>query len=163
MKTTTTWISCFLFRTTLFLKPLPILPLHVLFTIPFHSFIIHIHSFIHILLIISSFIHLIAVDDDDVSPRHKKQREKPDMSVFRDAVQDCLFHQPSNPNPNPNPKSITKPPSNDDIDKFSGLRIRLLTYLLTSLLQSQKIITYSTVYNHILLLFQEPMFIPCWI
>ncbi|XP_045803621.1 protein MCM10 homolog [Trifolium pratense] len=61
-------------------------------------------------------------DDDDhheVSPRHK-QREKPDMSVFRDAVQDCLHHQPSNPNP----KSITKPPFNDDIDKFSGLRIR---------------------------------------
>ncbi|KAK2392938.1 protein MCM10 protein [Trifolium repens] len=64
--------------------------------------------------------------DDDVSPRHNKQREKPDMSVFRDAVQDCLLHQPSNPNPNPNPnpKSITKPPSNGDIDKFSGLRIR---------------------------------------
>ncbi|GAU33635.1 hypothetical protein TSUD_310430, partial [Trifolium subterraneum] len=62
--------------------------------------------------------------DDDVSFTHK-QREKPDMSVFRDAVQDCLLHQPSNPNPKPNPKSITKPPFNhDDIDKFSGLRIR---------------------------------------
>ncbi|XP_024633574.1 protein MCM10 homolog isoform X1 [Medicago truncatula] len=59
------------------------------------------------------------VDDDAVSYKH---REKPDMSVFRDAVQDCLHSQPSNPNPNP--KSITKPLTDDpQLDKFSGLRI----------------------------------------
>ena len=56
-------------------------------------------------------------DDDAVSYKH---REKPDMSVFRDAVQDCLHSQPSNSNP----KSITKPLTDDpQLDKFSGLRI----------------------------------------
>jgi len=56
-------------------------------------------------------------DDDDVS---YKQRENPDMSVFRDAVQDCLHSQPSNPNPKLNPKPLTDDPQ---LDKFSGLRI----------------------------------------
>ncbi|XP_004500730.1 uncharacterized protein [Cicer arietinum] len=61
-------------------------------------------------------------DDDNVSPKHK-QREKPDMSVFKDAVQDCLHYQPSNPNPKPKPNS--KPLTDDaQLDKFSGLRIR---------------------------------------
>ena len=58
-------------------------------------------------------------DDGHGSPNH---REKPDMSVFRDAVQDCLHYDP------PKPKPKTKPLlTNDaDVEKFSGLRIRLL-------------------------------------
>ncbi|KAI5402301.1 hypothetical protein KIW84_050060 [Lathyrus oleraceus] len=57
--------------------------------------------------------------DDDVVP----QRERPDMSVFKDAVQDCLLDQPPNPNPKPKPynKSLGDDPQ---LDKFSGLRIR---------------------------------------
>ncbi|XP_050902388.1 SNF2 domain-containing protein ENL1 [Lathyrus oleraceus] len=61
--------------------------------------------------------------DDDVVPR----RERPDMSVFKDAVQDCLLDQPPNPNPNPNPKPKPYNKSLGDdpqLDKFSGLRIR---------------------------------------
>ncbi|XP_057726087.1 uncharacterized protein LOC130941552 isoform X1 [Arachis stenosperma] len=66
------------------------------------------------------------LSDDD---RH--DGEKPDMSVFRDAVQDCLQYEP-NPNPEPNPKPKSKPLlTNDaDVEKFSGLRIR--NQLLTS-------------------------------
>ncbi|XP_050881530.1 uncharacterized protein LOC127085026 isoform X6 [Lathyrus oleraceus] len=59
--------------------------------------------------------------DDDVVP----QRERPDMSVFKDAVQDCLLDQPPNPNPNPKPKPYNKSLGDDpQLDKFSGLRIR---------------------------------------
>ncbi|KAI5389407.1 hypothetical protein KIW84_074888 [Lathyrus oleraceus] len=59
--------------------------------------------------------------DDDVVPR----RERPDMSVFKDAVQDCLLDQPPNPNPNPKPKPSNKSLGDDpQLDKFSGLRIR---------------------------------------
>ncbi|TKY75500.1 MCM10-like protein [Spatholobus suberectus] len=51
---------------------------------------------------------------DDESP---KQREKPDMSVFKNAVQDCLPYDP--------PKPTNKPVTNDSqLEKFSGLRIR---------------------------------------
>ncbi|XP_058780915.1 uncharacterized protein LOC131655023 [Vicia villosa] len=62
-------------------------------------------------------------DDEDVVLR----RERPDMSVFKDAVQDCLLNQPPNPNPNLNPKPNNKSKSLGDdpqLDKFSGLRIR---------------------------------------
>ncbi|MED6186691.1 hypothetical protein PIB30_069184 [Stylosanthes scabra] len=66
------------------------------------------------------------LSDDD-----RDNGEKADMSVFRDAVQDCLQYQP-NPNPNSNPKSNTKPllHNDADVEKFSGLRIR--NQLLTS-------------------------------
>ncbi|KAL2346040.1 hypothetical protein Fmac_000040 [Flemingia macrophylla] len=54
-------------------------------------------------------------DDDSLI-----QREKPDMSVFKNAVQDCLPYVPPKL-----PKSTNKPDSNDSqLDKFSGLRIR---------------------------------------
>lgn len=51
------------------------------------------------------------------------------MSVFKDAVQDCLLDQPPNPNPNPNPKPKPYNKSLGDdpqLDKFSGLRIRFI-------------------------------------
>lgn len=54
-------------------------------------------------------------DDESI-----KQREKPDMSVFKNAVQDCLPY-----NPPKMPKPTNKPDSNDSqVEKFSGLRIR---------------------------------------
>lgn len=94
-----------------------------------HLFLFHSSSsssslyMISLLLTIHSTIAVDFDDDDDnVSPKHK-QREKPDMSVFKDAVQDCLHYQPSNPNPKPKPNS--KPLTDDaQLDKFSGLRIR---------------------------------------
>lgn len=60
--------------------------------------------------------------DSDGAPN---QRDKnPDMSVFRNAVQDCLLSH--SPEPKPKPKS--KPPATNakdsDVEKFSGLRIR---------------------------------------
>ncbi|XP_025668358.1 uncharacterized protein [Arachis hypogaea] len=66
------------------------------------------------------------LSDDD---RH--DGEKPDMSVFRDSVQDCLQYEP-NPNPEPSPKPKSKPLLTIDaeVEKFSGLRIR--NQLLTS-------------------------------
>ncbi|XP_027357091.1 protein MCM10 homolog [Abrus precatorius] len=53
---------------------------------------------------------------DDGSP---KPRENPDMSVFKNAVQDCLSYQP--PKPTTKPVPVT---NDSQVDKFSGLRIR---------------------------------------
>ncbi|ESW09341.1 hypothetical protein PHAVU_009G119500 [Phaseolus vulgaris] len=54
-------------------------------------------------------------DDDSLN-----QREKSDMSVFKNAVQDCLPYDPPKP-----PKPTNKPVTNDSqLEKFSGLRIR---------------------------------------
>ncbi|XP_061372405.1 uncharacterized protein LOC133314895 [Gastrolobium bilobum] len=60
------------------------------------------------------------LSDDDFP----NQREKTDMSVFRNAVEDCLPYEP--------PKSKKKPINTNDalLEKFSGLRIR--NQLLTS-------------------------------
>lgn len=52
-------------------------------------------------------------DDDDGSVM-------PDMSVFRDAVQDCLHHH----QPKPKPKNKPLINNDSDLDKYSGLRIR---------------------------------------
>ncbi|XP_048337306.2 uncharacterized protein LOC107427508 isoform X2 [Ziziphus jujuba] len=58
---------------------------------------------------------------DEESPR---RREKADMSVFKDAVQDCLDYEP-----NPVIEKAAKPnrhraPSDPEVERFSGLRIR---------------------------------------
>ena len=53
---------------------------------------------------------------DDGSPRRKRQT---DMSVFRNAVEDCLdFH------PEPVKKAPNLKKNEADVEKFSGLRIR---------------------------------------
>lgn len=53
---------------------------------------------------------------DDGSPK----RGHVDMSVFRDAVEDCIDYEPETCKKAPKPKS-----SNErNVEKFSGLRIR---------------------------------------
>ncbi|RDX74764.1 Protein MCM10-like protein, partial [Mucuna pruriens] len=56
------------------------------------------------------------LSDDESS----KQREKPDMSVFKNAVQDCLPYDP----PKVSKPSNTPVTNDSQLDKFSGLRIR---------------------------------------
>lgn len=57
-----------------------------------------------------------------------KRREQVDMSVFRDAVEDCLDYKPEPPkgSGNINRSSAAAEP---DVEKFSGLRIRWLRRL----------------------------------
>ncbi|KAL5561197.1 hypothetical protein UlMin_030944 [Ulmus minor] len=55
---------------------------------------------------------------DEGSPR---QRGQADMSVFRDAVLDCLDYEP---NPVEKIAKLTKASSESEIERFSGLRIR---------------------------------------
>ncbi|KAF5448981.1 hypothetical protein F2P56_029471 [Juglans regia] len=57
---------------------------------------------------------------DDGSPRRTGQA---DMSVFRDAVQDCLDYEPK-PVPKSGKLKSSKASSNAEVEKFSGLRIR---------------------------------------
>lgn len=60
------------------------------------------------------------LSDDVVSPR---QREQADLSVFRNAVQDCLDYEPK-----PVEKARKLNQSNNlneaNVEKYSGLRIR---------------------------------------
>lgn len=53
---------------------------------------------------------------DDGSPTRTRQS---DMSVFRNAVQDCLDFEPESVKKAPNLKK-----NETDVEKFSGLRIR---------------------------------------
>ncbi|KAG5033608.1 hypothetical protein JHK87_008518 [Glycine soja] len=57
-------------------------------------------------------------DDDELELPNQRERDKPDMSVFKSALQDCLPYDP--------PKPTNKPVINVDshLEKFSGLRIR---------------------------------------
>lgn len=57
-----------------------------------------------------------------------KRRGQTDMSVFRDAVQDCLDYDPEAANKAFKAKS--KKISNDttEVEKFSGLRIRYVKF-----------------------------------
>ncbi|KAF3434706.1 hypothetical protein FNV43_RR21791 [Rhamnella rubrinervis] len=57
---------------------------------------------------------------DEGSPR---RREQADMSVFRDAVQDCLDYEPT---PVIKPGKLNRPKASSDpeVERFSGLRIR---------------------------------------
>ncbi|EXB39306.1 Protein MCM10-like protein [Morus notabilis] len=61
-------------------------------------------------------------DDDDESPS-RRRAEQADMSVFRDAVLDCLDYQPSAAEISAKSKR-TKPTNEPLVEKFSGLRIR---------------------------------------
>ena len=63
---------------------------------------------------------------DDGSPR---QRGQGDLSVFKDAVKDCLDKGPKLNEKAP--KSNQSKNRNDDtLEKYSGLRIRLLLYIM---------------------------------
>ncbi|KAL2654357.1 hypothetical protein AAZV13_04G003400 [Glycine max] len=61
-------------------------------------------------------------DDDELELPNQRERDKPDMSVFKSALQDCLPYDP--------PKPTNKPVINVDshLEKFSGLRIRFLSF-----------------------------------
>ncbi|XP_057436687.1 uncharacterized protein LOC130729076 [Lotus japonicus] len=60
--------------------------------------------------------------DSDGAPN---QRDKnPDMSVFRNAVQDCLLSHSPEPKPKPKSKLPATHAKDSDVEKFSGLRIR---------------------------------------
>lgn len=89
-------------------------PGSITITITCNSFL-YAFSFLCSLLIIMSIIAGYLSDDDSLN-----QREKSDMSVFKNAVQDCLPYDPPKP-----PKPTNKPVTNDSqLEKFSGLRIR---------------------------------------
>lgn len=55
-------------------------------------------------------------DEEEESP--KRRRGQADLSDFRSVVQDCIDYDPK-----PLPKTTNKPKC--DIEKFSGLRLRL--------------------------------------
>jgi len=77
--------------------------------------VLYAFSFLSSLLIIMSLIAGYLSDDESIN-----QRDKPDMSVFKSAVQDCLPYDPPQA-----PKPTKKPVTNDSQpEKFSGLRIR---------------------------------------
>lgn len=73
--------------------------------------------------------HFAGYLSDEGSPRG---REPTDMSVFRDAVQDCLDYEHT---PVVKPGKLNRPKASNDpeVERFSGLRIRYIScFFLTS-------------------------------
>ncbi|TKY58009.1 hypothetical protein E2542_SST15064 [Spatholobus suberectus] len=70
--------------------------------------------------------HFYVIEGYLYNTESPKQREKPDMSIFKNAVQDCLSYDPPKVH-KPSNKIVT---NNSEIEKFSSLRIR--NQLLTS-------------------------------
>lgn len=75
-----------------------------------------------------SLFYLLRFPDycsDEGSPTRKGN---PDMSVFKEAVLDCLDYKP-NPVEKTSKLNRTKPSNEDGVERFSGLRIRYIFVL----------------------------------
>ncbi|KAJ6897415.1 hypothetical protein NC651_023319 [Populus alba x Populus x berolinensis] len=70
---------------------------------------------------LSLFVGLIGYLSDDGSPRRKGQA---DLSVFRDAVQDCLDYEPKPVVKAGKKLNVLKNSTEANVEKYSGLRIR---------------------------------------
>lgn len=67
-----------------------------------------------------NFLNLGYQSDDGLP----KRMGQPDMSVFRDAVQDCLDNELEQNIRESHKKKGTKKSNDADVEKYSGLRIR---------------------------------------
>jgi minichromosome maintenance protein 10 len=75
---------------------------------------------------------------DEGSPRRAGQA---DMSVFRNAVQDCLDYEPK-PVQKPGRLKGSKASNDAEVDKFSGLRIRSVILFLSKVKKDVKHLNY---------------------